>query len=90
MADNRMYLKCNACNEILRIGRFNYMDGWHDMGPSLNMDEWFKDHKDCWFMLSQNQTCEHKHHLFSLEFEDSPNVIPICEAFPIRSWKEDV
>ena len=89
MADNRLYLKCNACNGILKLGRFNYVDGWHDLGDPIDMNqEFFNDHRECWFMLEQNQMCSHKHDLFSLEFEDQRE--PLCEVFPIKSWKEDV
>lgn len=90
MANNRMYLKCNACNGVWKLGTFNYTDGWYDNSEPADMNEFYDEHKECWYMIQQNQTCNHNHPLFSLEFESiEPDQIPICEAFPLKSWKEE-
>lgn len=87
MADNRLYLRCNACNGVIRLARFTYAEGWHDVGGPIDMDELLREHKDCWYNIAQTQKCQHNHQLFGLEYED-PGDGPVCEAFPIKSWKE--
>ena len=48
MANNRMYIRCRVCGEVIMIGKC-YGDGYYTLDKNLNkvLDKFFDEHTYC-------------------------------------------